>query len=69
MRRKIIFLYPGHITKGLNGRILWHPRLPEFDLKQNDWPSTGSVEITSCIHDPWPFGEGGKEFIMEVETQ
>jgi hypothetical protein len=62
MRRKIIFLYPGHITKGL-------PRLPEFDLKQNDWPSTGSVEITSCIHDPWPFGEGGKEFIMEVETQ
>jgi hypothetical protein len=33
----------------------------------NDWIADKSVEITSCIHDPWPFVEGGKECMIEID--
>lgn len=66
MKSKSIFLYPGHITKGLKGRLFWHPRMPMFDKGENDWVVLGAIEVTSCIHDPWPYMEGGKECVMEV---
>jgi hypothetical protein len=69
MQSRTIWLYPGYLTKGLKGKILWHPKVPEFEADQNDWSANGSIEVTGCIHDPWPFVEGGKEFIMEIIKQ
>jgi hypothetical protein len=67
MKPTTIFLYPGYITKGLKGRLVWHPKMPDFDPKMNDWIADKSVEITSCINDPWPFIEGGKECMIEID--
>jgi hypothetical protein len=67
MQARTIWLYPGYLTKGLKGKILWHPKMPEFEANSNDWSS--GIDITGCIHDPWPFGEGGKKFIMEIVKQ
>lgn len=67
MEKRTIWLYPGYLTKGLKGRLLWHSKPPEFS--DNDWISTGAVDISGCIHDPWPFGAGGKEFVLEVTKQ
>ena len=61
-----IFLYPGFVTKGQKGRILWHPGLPSCDARENDWETNKAVDITNCIHDPWPFVAGGKSCCMEV---
>ena len=58
MKQITVFLYPGFITKGLKGRLFWHPTMPEFDNKDNDWQIAKSIEITNCIHDPWPFIAG-----------
>ena len=68
MQKTTIFLYPGFITKGQKGKLLWHPKMPEYDMKQNDWDYIKSVEITNCIHDPWPFMEGGKDCMIEITT-
>jgi len=67
MKSRTVFLYPGYLTKGLKGRIVWHPKMPQFDPKQNDWILEKAIEITSCIHDPWPFIEGGKDCMMEID--
>lgn len=68
MKLRSIFLYPGFITKGQKGKLFWHPKMPSFDMKFNDWPVEKAIEITSCIHDPWPFVEGGKDCMMEIGT-
>jgi hypothetical protein len=34
MKPTPIFLYPGYITKGLKGRLVWHPKMPDFDPKE-----------------------------------
>lgn len=59
MLKNSIFLYSGYLTK-YEGKICWHPQLPDFD-KFND-----GICITSCIHDPFPYTQGGKECILEV---
>lgn len=64
--KSTIFLYPGYVTKGQKGRIFWHPAMPDFDPKQNDWDQKKAVELTNCIHDPWPSVEGGKECMIEI---
>jgi hypothetical protein len=69
MKTRTVFLYPGYITKGLKGRMFWHPKMPEHDMELNDWKTDKAVEISSCIHDPWPFIEGGKDCLMEIGTQ
>ena len=68
MKQITVFLYPGFITKGLKGRLFWHPTMPEFDNKDNDWQIAKSIEITNCIHDPWPFIAGGKDCLMEIAS-
>lgn len=69
MEKRTIWMYPGYLTKGLKGKLLWHPKTPTYNEQERDWITTGSIDITGCIHDPWPFGEGGKEFVLEVTKQ
>lgn len=59
MLKNSIFLYSGYLTK-YEGKICWHPQLPDFD-KFND-----GICITNCIHDPFPYTQGGKECTLEV---
>jgi hypothetical protein len=66
MKPSTISPHPGFVTKGQKGKLLWHPKMPEFDMKQNDWDATKSIEVTNCIHDPWPFVAGGKDCMMEI---
>ena len=68
MKPSPIFLYPGFVTKGQKGKLLWHPVLPAFDAKENDWVSTRAIEVTNCIHDPWPFIAGGKDCCTEISS-
>jgi hypothetical protein len=68
LQKTSIFLYPGYLTKGLKGKILWHPKYPIFDLKNNDWDAKESVGVTDCIHDPWPYVEGGIKCIISIES-
>ncbi len=58
-----VFLYPGYLVKEA-GRLFWYPEKPEFS---NRWDRANSIEVTSCIFDPWPYTEGGEKFIMKVE--
>lgn len=59
MLKNSIFLYSGYLIK-YEGKICWHPQLPDFD-KFND-----GICITNCIHDPFPYTQGGKECTLEV---
>lgn len=66
MEKQTIFIYPGFVTKGLKGRILWHPSRPGFDEEKGDWPARASADITECVNDPWPSTDGGPGCILEV---
>jgi hypothetical protein len=66
--RNTIYLYPGYLTKGLLGRMLWHPTQPVFDQQFNDWSNTRAVDVSSCIQDPWPDCAGGPECILVTTT-
>lgn len=61
-----IFLYPGYITK-TNGKILWHSQKPVFDEENEQWINLKAVDVTNCIHDPWPAETGGEKLILEVK--
>jgi hypothetical protein len=67
MRSETIFLYPGYLTKGLKGKMLWHPSYPKFDNRLNDWVETGATDVSNCIFDPWPSEAGNNDCIMEVK--
>lgn len=58
-----VSLYPGYLVKD-SGRLYWFSEKPEFI---GHWDKKNSVEVTSCIFDPWPYGEGGEKFITKVE--
>lgn len=60
-----IFLYPGYVAKA-DGRIIWFPAMPEFDHENSRWVGNNSVEITSCVADPWPYGPGGAKSLMKI---
>lgn len=68
-KKNSIQLYPGFLTKGLKGRLIWHSVSPFFNEKNNDWVAAKSLfsDVTNCINDPWPDTEGGKECCMRVE--
>jgi hypothetical protein len=66
MRESIVNLYPGFLTKGSKGKILWHSRMPSFDQNKNDWPKDEAVDVTACVFDPWPYTAGGQDCILEV---
>jgi len=62
-----IFLYQGFLTKGLKGRIVWHPKEPVFDRESNDWRKCDScADVTVCVNDPWPDTEGGPSCRTEI---
>jgi len=58
-------LYPGYVAKSA-GRIIWFPAMPEFDHENSRWVGNNSVEITSCVADPWPYGPGGAKSLMKI---
>lgn len=60
-----ISLYPGYVAKSA-GTILWFPTKPEFDHENTCWVGENSVEITSCIADPWPYGSGDAKSLMKI---
>lgn len=69
MRKIAISIYPGYITKGLKGRLIWHPKLPSFSDRESDWESVKpSVDLSDCISDPWPYSGGGPDCIIEVKA-
>jgi len=68
MKAMAVFLYPGFVTKGLKGILLWHPKRPEFNTQENDWKTDNSVNITDCINDPFPYSDGGQSCVIEVEA-
>jgi len=68
MQEITIWLYPGFLTKGLKGKLLWHGKEPIFDEKNNDWTAKQAVDVTNCINDPWPFIEGGRECCLTIKA-
>ncbi len=62
-----ICLYPGYLTK-VNGKILWHPQKPTFNLIIDDWEKDKSVDVTGCIFDPWPFTQGNQDLLLEIKN-
>jgi len=66
MQEGTIILYPGFLTKGKGGRILWHPVMPKFDELSDDWHDHRTVDVTNCVFDPWPYTSGGENCIMEI---
>lgn len=67
MQEGTIYLYPGYLTKGNKGQILWHPVLPEFDESEGDWKHIRTVDVTNCVFDPWPFTSGGPNCVLEIQ--
>jgi hypothetical protein len=66
MQRNTIYLYPGFLTKGQRGRILWHPQKPSYNENKKDWEEIKAIDVTNCIYDPWPYTGGDRDCIMEV---
>lgn len=66
MQKITVSLYPGFLTKS-QGKIVWHAILPKFDQSNDEWLGVNSIEITSCIHDPWPHTSGGKNCVVELK--
>ena len=66
MEKRAVFIYPGFLTKGLKGRILWHPARPYYNTDKSDWSDKSATDLTSCVHDPWPSVEGGEGCVMET---
>lgn len=67
MNSNTICLYPGYLTKGMHGKLVWHPRLPRFNNVLNDWSEEDtSVNVSPCIQDPWPDYFGGRDCIMQI---
>jgi hypothetical protein len=63
MLKNSIFLYSGYLTKS-QGQICWHPKLPSFNETSSQFDE--GICITNCIHDPFPYTQGGKDSILEV---
>lgn len=62
-----ITLYPGYIAKS-NGKILWFSDQPEFNTETQEWVGPSSVNITSCIADPWPYTTGSSQSLMKISN-
>lgn len=66
MKKTTVSLYPGFLTKS-QSKVFWHPLRPEYSELSDIWTGEKMIEVTSCIHDPWPHTEGGKDCILELE--
>ena len=63
MLKNSIFLYSGFLSKA-KGNICWHAKLPFFD--NNSQQFNDGICITNCIHDPFPYTQGGQDCVLEV---
>lgn len=62
-RSSQIYLYPGYLTKDVEG-IFWHPQKPEYF--DNKWIKEKANPLTGCINDPWPYSEGGEHYCLKI---
>lgn len=67
LNTKKIYLYEGYLAKQ-EGVLLWCPQSPLWSSEKEKFEfKIDVVNVTSAIHDPWPFTSGDKNCIMMVE--